>query len=104
MFVFQSWPRSSTEAGHSGGASPIGSCRGSAGEQCRLTKGTWKNKLQGLPCGEPLHTGSIVSNLCLVPNKDKSELFLQGENPVNKQECCAVTQVTTNMLSLDRCM
>ncbi|KAI1232936.1 Protein SFI1, partial [Lamprotornis superbus] len=88
--LHRSWHRSFTEARRSGGASVIGSCHGSAGGECMLTKGTWKNKQQGLPYGESLHTGSIVSNLCLVPGKDELEAFPQREDPVNKQECRAV--------------
>lgn len=103
MFVLQSWLKSFIEAGCSGRASPIGSCHGSAGEECVLTEVTWKNKQQGSPYGESLHTGSIVSNLCLVPCKNTLEAFPQGEDPVNKQERCAVAQVTTNMLSLCVC-
>lgn len=55
-----------------------------------LMEGTWKNKQQGLPYGEPLHTGSNVSSLGLVPSKAMLGAFLQGVDPVNKQECCAV--------------
>lgn len=68
-----------------------------------LTEGTWKNKQQGLPYGGCLHTGSIVSSLCLVPSRATLEAFPQGEDPVNKQEGCAVAPVTANMLSLFVC-
>lgn len=49
-----------------------------------LTKRTLKICQRGLPYGESLHAGSIVSVFCVVTSRDRLKTSLQGKDLVSK--------------------